>query len=239
MSMCYNKIMYGIIYKITNKINSKIYIGLTTMELKERWACHRTEAKKNNQTLLYKAIRKYQETNFIIEQIDTAENQMELEQKEIFYIEKFNSISPNGYNLTVGGIVSTKQSNDTKNKKSIAQKKRHQNPIEKEKAIQGFKYFWQNATEEQLKIRSNKIKAAWTPERRQQMSEMNKGHKRAYGNTYNRFPIEVFNELTGEIQEFKSCDAACKKLNLTASAISMCLQGKRSRHKGYKFRRIS
>lgn len=231
--------MHGIIYKITNKVNNKLYIGLTTMILKDRWACHKSEASANNPRLLYKAIRKYGENNFIIEEIDNAINQIELEQKEIYYIKQLNCITPIGYNLTIGGIVSTKQSDYTKNKKSVSQKKRHQNPIEKEKAIKGLKDFWLNATDEQLKDRSNKIKTAWTPERRKQMSEMNIGHKRAYGNTNKRFAIEVIDELTDNIQEFNSCDQACKQLKLSASAVSKCLKGERPRHKGYKFRRIT
>jgi len=230
--------MYGLIYKITNKINNKLYIGLTTMTLKGRWSCHKAEAKIGNKTPLYKAIRKYGEDNFIIEQIDIANNQQELEEKEIYWIMHFKSLSPNGYNLTEGGIVSTKQSNETKLKKSIAQKKRFKNKLEVEKTTLGLKQFWKESDPVKLKERSNKIKAAWTSERRKQMAEMNKGHKRAYGNTYRRFPINVINELTGEIQKFESCEMACKQLNLTASAVSRCLKGERPRHKGYKFERI-
>ena len=60
-----------IIYKITNKINNKVYIGLTTNTLKYRWSRHISESKNVNDTKhLYKAIRKYGVENFVIEQID-------------------------------------------------------------------------------------------------------------------------------------------------------------------------
>lgn len=48
-------------------------------------------------------MRKYGVENFKIEQIDTADNQEELDAKEKYYIEFYNTIAPNGYNLTTGG----------------------------------------------------------------------------------------------------------------------------------------
>ena len=62
-----------IIYKITNKINNKVYIGLTTRTLKYRWSTHITESKNlNNQKHLYRAMRKYGIENFTIEEIDST-----------------------------------------------------------------------------------------------------------------------------------------------------------------------
>lgn len=53
--------MIGYIYKITNKINGKVYIGKTTKTVQERWKEHlresRTERSENRP--LYRAIRKY------------------------------------------------------------------------------------------------------------------------------------------------------------------------------------
>lgn len=228
--------MYGLIYKITNKINNKLYIGLTTMTIKERWSCHKAESRAGNNTILYNSMRKYGEDNFTIEQIDQANSQIELEEKEIYYIDYYKSISPKGYNLTYGGIVSTKQSKETCIKKSKSQKEAYCLDLSlKEKRIKGLRNFWQTATDEQLKDRSDKIKQAWTTGRREKMSNMNKGHKRAYGNTYRRFAIKVINELTGEQLIFDSCELACKELNLSGSAVSRCLKGERKRHKGYRF----
>lgn len=58
-----------IIYKITNLINNKIYIGLTTCSLKERWNNHR-HCVKSDPRHLYCSMRKYGIENFKIEQID-------------------------------------------------------------------------------------------------------------------------------------------------------------------------
>ena len=57
-----------IIYKITNNINEKIYIGLTTCSLEYRWGRHLTEGRnEKNKKHLYKSMRKYGLENFSIE----------------------------------------------------------------------------------------------------------------------------------------------------------------------------
>lgn len=94
-----------IIYKITNLINNKVYIGLTTKSLTYRWGRHLTEGKNlKNQKPLYRAIRKYGESNFQVEEIDSAPNIKTLGELERYYIKYFNSKDPKfGYNLTSGG----------------------------------------------------------------------------------------------------------------------------------------
>ena len=67
-----------IIYKITNQINNKVYIGLTTCSLEYRWSRHITESKNiNNTKHLYKSMRKYGIKNFIIEEIEFLMKNME------------------------------------------------------------------------------------------------------------------------------------------------------------------
>ena len=94
-----------IIYKITNNINNKVYIGLTTCSLEYRWSRHLTEGKNvNNKKHLYQAMRKYGLENFSIEQIDSTEDFKELGKLERKYIKKYDSQNPDkGYNLTAGG----------------------------------------------------------------------------------------------------------------------------------------
>lgn len=94
-----------IIYKITNNINNKVYIGLTTCSLKYRWSKHITESKNiKNTKHLYKAMRKYGIENFSIEVIDTTDDFKELGKLERYYISVYDSQNPDkGYNLTAGG----------------------------------------------------------------------------------------------------------------------------------------
>jgi len=91
-----------IIYKITNTINNKIYIGQTTKTLNERILYHLYDC-KTEKLPLYNAINKYGWNNFKVEVIDNANTQEELNKKEIHWIKELNSLCPNGYNLTTGG----------------------------------------------------------------------------------------------------------------------------------------
>lgn len=61
--------IYGIIYKIANLVNSKIYIGQTTRTIKERWDDHKYDAGSDNNIYLYNAMRKYSINNFKIEDL--------------------------------------------------------------------------------------------------------------------------------------------------------------------------
>ena len=88
------------IYKITNKINNKVYIGQTIRLIEQRFQRHVSDAINNIlDTHLARAIRKYGQENFYIEQIDTAKTQDELNIKEQYWIRFYNSIN-DGYNET-------------------------------------------------------------------------------------------------------------------------------------------
>jgi len=74
-----------IIYKITNCINGKIYIGQTVQtNPKMRWYSHQADARKGKKSHLYDSMRKHEVENFlweIIDQADTVEQLSELEAK--------------------------------------------------------------------------------------------------------------------------------------------------------------
>lgn len=94
----------GIIYKITNLINGLSYIGLTTRTLEERWEDHLyCSRQEKEESRFYRSIRKYGAENFKREVIDRAESEVELEQKEIEWIAKLNTLHPGGYNVSRGG----------------------------------------------------------------------------------------------------------------------------------------
>lgn len=102
----------GVIYKITNKISGKIYIGQTRQNVKERWQAHIQDAynKKRDKQYLHKAIVKYGESNFLFEVIYEVKSLtlqrlvVLLDALEVFYISKYKTCDPKlGYNLTSGG----------------------------------------------------------------------------------------------------------------------------------------
>jgi len=94
-----------VIYKITNSVNSKIYIGQTVQKLTDRWSdhCRPCLGRHVNRSAIAAAIRKYGKDKFTIEQIDSAQTLDELNIKEATYIKALNCLSPNGYNLELGG----------------------------------------------------------------------------------------------------------------------------------------
>lgn len=94
--------MQGEVYKITNKVNNKVYIGKTYIGYQNRWKGHTIDAYRNDKdTKLYRAIRKYGEESFTIELLGRYESGV-LEQKEREYIKEYDSFH-NGYNSTIGG----------------------------------------------------------------------------------------------------------------------------------------
>ncbi|MBM7836489.1 GIY-YIG nuclease family protein [Clostridium sardiniense] len=86
-----------IVYKIICKVNNKVYVGQTSESLKQRFSRHMGYQKYEHDTKFYRAVRKYGVENFEIFQIDTATNQDELDEKELFWINKLDAVN-SGYN---------------------------------------------------------------------------------------------------------------------------------------------
>jgi group I intron endonuclease len=102
-------------YLITNKINNKGYVGITTRSLDRRWYEHRFVANSCGK-LLAKAINKYGEQAFEIMPIASAKTLKNLKEVEKDLIVQFGTKVPNGYNLTDGGdgVFGFKQSEEQK-----------------------------------------------------------------------------------------------------------------------------
>lgn len=102
----------GIIYKITNKVNNKVYIGKTSKTVEARWKQHLTDAKSyylhqtGHKRPLYDAFKKYGIENFTYEVLLECPDDV-LNQEEQKYIALYHSYigdsSCNGYNATIGG----------------------------------------------------------------------------------------------------------------------------------------
>lgn len=97
----------GIIYKITFP-NNKVYIGQTMYDLEKRKKQHKNTMNKNdNNQIVYKAMRKYGWENLKWDIIDYANTREELNEKEVYWINKYQSYikfkKSNGYNATLGG----------------------------------------------------------------------------------------------------------------------------------------
>ena len=105
------------IYKITNKINGKSYIGQAS-DPYNRWAKHLSRAKNGSQMFaIHHAMKKYGVENFDFDVIDETTKE-KVDDLEKHYIREYNSYE-DGYNLTEGGMVSV-ITEETKKKMSKA-----------------------------------------------------------------------------------------------------------------------
>lgn len=94
--------MKGFIYKITNRVNNKVYIGQTHFTVEHRWKQHiRNYNIEHRKQPLYKAFDKYGLDNFYIEPIEEVESE-ELDKREMYWIAYYNSFKE-GYNANIGG----------------------------------------------------------------------------------------------------------------------------------------
>jgi group I intron endonuclease len=131
------------VYKITNKITGKVYIGITNQGAGARYRHHWYEARIGEPAPIHRSMAKYGEENFTLEIIDFADTYEELKEKEKYWIKQYDSMNrEKGYNLTEGGdgtfgrmhseetkdkirqkAIGRKVSEETKKKMSEAQKK--------------------------------------------------------------------------------------------------------------------
>lgn len=111
---------YGIVYKITNLVDGKIYIGQTTRTAKIRFNEHATR-----KTPIGYAIRKYGKENFKVEDIEKCSTFEMLNERERYWIAFFECMIPKGYNLTSGGdrVSELVLSEDLRKKRSESAKK--------------------------------------------------------------------------------------------------------------------
>lgn len=102
--------MEGFIYKITNQVNKKIYVGQTKQTIRRRFRGHKQAAKDNKKSSykLYNAMNKYGADKFSIEVIETvqastvSELKSLLNEREIYWIKQYDSYN-SGYNSNLGG----------------------------------------------------------------------------------------------------------------------------------------
>ena len=91
------------IYKITNTLNGKMYIGQTNSKLPRRFSGHVTAAKGGSTSLIHHAIRKYGKDAFKTELLEECDSIEESDIAEKKWIAELNTIKPNGYNIEMGG----------------------------------------------------------------------------------------------------------------------------------------
>ena len=90
------------IYKVTNRLNGKAYIGQTVQPVSIRWTAHVCRAKDRRHPL-HKAIEEHGKDAFYLETLSVCDDKALADAAEIYFIDHFQTMSPNGYNQTTGG----------------------------------------------------------------------------------------------------------------------------------------
>jgi len=252
----------GVIYRISNMVNGKIYIGKTSDTFYCRykggnWWKHT----KNN--FLKEDYHKFGAEAFIVDIIEAGLDSEDLKDLEEFLINSHNSLYPNGYNKVTYSGRKAILSEDSRKRMSESQKalrKRVENPFK------GKKH-----TEESKKLISEKVKQAGyrhteehkammskrmsgvnhygfgkspSPEARQKMRNSHLGKKLteeqkekirlANLGKCNSKPVYKINKVTKEIiEEYKTITEASLANQISASCISMVCKGKAETAKGF------
>ena len=93
------------IYKIMNKLNGKVYVG-QSVDIVERWKQHGYKAFNQNEiaynSAIHAAFRKYGIENFELTVLEECAV-CDLDERERYWIETLGSLTPNGYNILIGG----------------------------------------------------------------------------------------------------------------------------------------
>ena len=115
----------GCIYKVTNRINGKVYIGQTIRAAETRWNQHKRDSlyeyKDSYNCHFHRAIRKYGADAFTLDVVEVYVDEL-LNDREIFWISQYDSFnSAHGYNNTSGGNAPTSVSDETRKKIALAE----------------------------------------------------------------------------------------------------------------------
>jgi group I intron endonuclease len=206
----------GYIYKVVNKLNGMMYIGQTKNDLYERWRGH----KKITSNCLYlkNALQKYGVENFSFKLICICFDE-DLDFYEVEYIQKHNTIVPNGYNIRDGGN-SGKHNEITKLKISNSLKNRTKNITNRRVGIPHTL-----STKERI---SKALKGrVMKKETIQKLSKLNTKHN-----------ILQYDSQNKEISTYPNIIECAKSLGVSKAAVSMVCTGKRKSLKGYLFKYI-
>jgi group I intron endonuclease len=134
--------MIGYIYCATCLTTGKLYFGQTIRLVEERWERHIQESRSGSNYKFHRAIRKYGEENFLVEEVLTVSAptkdalKAKLDYIEIRLIRKFDTFR-NGYNMTLGGEGQFGRifSEESRRKMSESAKKRCTDKFRKEKSM--------------------------------------------------------------------------------------------------------
>jgi len=234
---------FGIIYKSTNKINNKSYVGQTICAFNVRKLQHINDSAANRDNIYFhNAIRKYGPTNFEWEILKRCYSREELDAEEKRFIIKYKTLE-NGYNLTTGGAGMSNYSVTEEHRRNLSV------------SHKGYKH-----TEEQKKKISKALRNRYcSEETRKKLSISKMGSNNPmcgkFGNTNpfykGKFSTEVIEKIrdsnslywevtfpNGDKQIIKNLSRFCREHNLSKGVMGLVSKGCRAHHKLYRCKKL-
>lgn len=235
-----------IIYKITNKINGKYYIGKSIKDKVPFWR-HVNAAERGKGYVFSRAIRKYGKQSFDQEIIHYCDYVDDLNVAERYYIKKFKSnTSEYGYNMTKGGdggdFLSSKSVEERKKisekrskaiskvqtgvprtdkaKKALskAQKRLWRDPVYRERQTMTLRSAVERLRLGDPEVFSRRSKKNWESD----------DHRNKYEKKYIIIYPDGHNEVIQGMKRF------CRENNLNPGNMVAIARGKRKQHKGFR-----
>jgi len=233
----------GVIYKATNKVNGKVYIGQTIVGLAKRKEGHVNDSLANrDNNYFHNAISRYGKDNFTWEVLEKCCSKQELDEMEFHYIKQFDSFE-NGYNLTLGGGGMLGYKITEEHRENLS------------KSHMGYKH----TKQQRAKISKALTGRSCSVETRKKLSVAKIGSKNPmYGKTgkdshcYGVSPPKHVHDAKiaaiseeyvitfpdGEEKQIKNLAEFCRKHNLNKGNLCSVAHGRRTHHKGFKCKKI-
>lgn len=191
------------IYKVTFE-NGKSYIGLTSNSLEQRRKEHESVSRRKPRTIFHRMLRHYSANWKILQENLSLE---EANEQEIFFIKKFDTIFPNGFNQASGGGT-WEVSEDVRMRMS--------------KAHKGLKH-----------SKETRVKIALGNTGRKRREASNLAQAKSMGGK----PFLVFERFSGKlVGEWSVIRKCARELEVDASNLSSCLKGKTKYLKNFVFK---
>lgn len=225
------------IYCTTNIINGKQYVGKHyTNDINDNYL--------GSGLLLNRSIIKHGKENFKREILEFCDSTRELNEKEMFWIEKLSTISSkNGYNLTKGG--------DGGN--TISLRTQEEQLETKKKLSESIQKYWDNIAEEDKEERVSKIrgkkrsdesKARYSkakkgiPKTKEHLENLSKSLKKAKAGkpTYNQKAVDMYDLDMNFLEDFVSIQDAGRKTGHNPYAICKICKGQKDKIKNHIFK---
>lgn len=238
------------IYCITNILDGKQYVGLTTRKVEE------SNDYFGSGLYIRRAIKQYGKYNFKKEILEVCSNKKELGQRERYWVDKLNTLVPNGYNLTDGGEIGYVLTEEARERISTKMKEYTLSSKNKKRGAKYSKSHCKNISKaltgrtltEEHKKKVSKTLSKKDPHPNsvtalRQLNEQRVGVARSEEviekirkNQPGNLCVLQIDKKTGiMVAEYTSLSEASRQTGTQVSAISMCCKGKLRSSNGYKW----